>query len=288
MFTENKKGKTDTVRLILGGIFLALIVAFVFATFFNYSKSGGVIEAASASMEDILAFFTRVLYPLFEVLLGLNVVGQNNVFLVILSFILISIIVVGTLDSVEIFGSDSEAGLINFAIGIIVSIIGVRFMPPNLWDSLAAPSSAFVATVLVGMPFLALFFVTMKLKSPMARKLFWIFYIVFLSYLIILPVKGGSGTRDFLGVYVAFLTLSLIMLIFGSKILGFFYKEKEKAALEDLLGNLDIKKRHKIREEIIQWQAILNDTNASAGDKANASKKLSDLKGQYGQDLARI
>ncbi|MCK4553299.1 hypothetical protein KAT80_03785 [Candidatus Pacearchaeota archaeon] len=285
---ESKRGQIGVTQIILGLLIAFLAIIGVVAIIDITQEGGNVGDAIMNSFNEVSTFFMTVLGPTFGFLLNLGNDDNTN-FLIVLTFILISIIVVGTLDSVNIFGEDKQGGLVNLAIGIIVSIIGVRFMPPDIWMSLTAPSSAFVATILVGAPFAALFFVTMKLKFNLAGKLLWLFYIIFMSYLIFFPVSvtGGSRQNDFMWIYIVFLVLAGIMMFFDSTVRRYWYKEKYKSEVEKQLGTLGIKQRAKLRGEISDWQDIIGDSTASPGDRKQAKKELDKVKAMYG-DVSSI
>ena len=254
---KSKRG----VNIGFSGVILALMVLFVViiavVTLINYSRFGqsDLGSALQQAIETVTDTFMQILGPLFRAILGLGA-NTNTNFLMILTFVLLSIIIVGALDSVNIFGDDNKGGIINLFVGVIVSIIGVRFMPTDLWISLTAPSSAFVATILVGAPFLALFFVTMKIKYPLARKLVWLFYLIVLSYLILFPVPGGRaeigllGLNDFAWIYIVFWILAILMLFFETFVRKFIFKQTAETALLQSLGVDYAKRAAEIEEEI--------------------------------------
>ncbi len=285
---KERRGQVGVTQIVLGsiGLFLIIVLGIALVDWSNNGRSdfGGALQN---SLDSVSTNFMTVLGPLFNVLLNLGEDANTN-FLVILTFILISIIIVGTLDSVNIFGDDNKGNLTNLAVGIIVSIIGVRFMPNNMWLSLTAPSSAFVATILVGAPFLALFFVTMKLKYPLARKLLWLFYIIFMSYLIFFPGEMGrdqispGGWNDFIWIYIVFLVLAGIMLFFDSTVRRYIGREKHQHAVEKQLATKSIEERHELRNEIDKWQEIASDRKTPKDDRNEAKKQLRELKNLYG------
>ena len=197
----------------------------------------------------------------------------------VLTFILISIIVVGTLDSVNIFGDNQKGNMINLAVGIIISIIGVRFMPSNMWESLTAPSSAFVATVLVGAPFLAVFFVTMKIKHTLARKLLWLFYLIFMSYLIF----TASGGNDFKWIYTIFLASAVVMLFAEGIIRVYINKQSKTSALYETLGLKDSERLAKIEGQINELTKAIDSTRS-----ADIKRDLNKLKGELIEEYKRI
>ena len=277
-----KRGQSSVSQaiLILIGIFLAFVGIAAAINIIQHDDAVG--EAIANGFGDVGGGIMTVLGPLFNLLLNLQNDTNTN-FLMVLSFILIVIIIVGTLDSVQIFGQDDKQGkIVNFAIGIIVAIIGVRFMPADLWSSLTAPSSAFVATILVGAPFAALFFATMKIKSPLVGKLLWTFYLVFMSYLIFFPSEGAGFGNDFMWIYIVFLVLAGIMMFFDSTVRDFISREKHKLELSKLKSDLSVKDRAKYRQQIKEWREIASDPDAPENDKKQARRKLNRLEQEYG------
>jgi len=287
----NKKGQIGLTQIIVG--FIVLVIASILILSLISYSGGGTSNIGDAIEEGYMQFsdlFLRIAGPLFTALLGLGEDSGIN-FLMILTFILVSIIIVSTLDTVNMFGDDpKKAGLINLAIGIIVSIIGVRFMPPDMWLSLTSPSSAFVATLLVGIPFFALFFVTMKIKFPLARKGLWLFYLIFMSYLIFYPVAGtrsqiGGGLNDFAWIYIIFFGLGIMMLIAEAIIRKFIFKESGKSALIRSLG-IDYTKRladikAEISDLIAKEAAITGTTSHDESLKKNITGEIERLKDEY-------
>lgn len=286
----DKRGQTNTVSYVVYGVLALFLLVVLITTVVTYSNGGGGASgfgtAFSESFGIVLGTVGDVLDPIFSPLLGLD--GSDGIDLVrILAFILVAVVVVGTLDSISLFENMGDRGsnAINFVIGIIVSIIGVRFMPDDIWQSLTAPSSAFVATLLVGLPFLAFIFVSFKIKNKIVTKLMWLFYILFMSYLVFFPESGGFN--GFSVVYLIFLVLAFVMFILDANIRRWWYKGKADREIEKELGEMSIIDRKQLRGEIAKWQEILVDSSASKRDKATARTKLAELKGIYG-DISSI
>ena len=273
----NFKNKGQT---IFSNILIASIVLFVIAVGVVAATNWSCPSSISSSFETVSEIVIDILGPFFGFLLNLESTADMNVkFLIVLAFIMISIIIIGTLDSMNLFGKENKGNLINFVVGIVTSIIGVRFMPPEMWKSLTTPSSAFVATLIVGIPFLALGFVSMKIKFSLARKAVWLFYLVVLGYLI--------AINDEILIYVIFAVLAGIMFFFDASVRRYFYTEKSKLEIETMIGKLTLKERKTIRDEIRAYQEIVADVNAPLKDKVDAKAILIDLEKQYG-DINRI
>jgi len=261
-------------------IFIGILVLFILAIALVSVSNWNGPSSISSAVEVVSTSVMNVLGPLFRFLLNLDSFTDSNLqFLVVLAFIMISVIIIGTLDSINIFADTRNGNLINFVIGIIVSLIGVRFMPPDLWASLTFPSSAFVATMVVGVPFLALGFVSFKVKFGLARKTIWLFYLVVLGYMI--------AVSNHAIVYLIFAILAGVMMFFDSTVRKFYYGEKAKADIESMVGKMTLKERKAIRDEIRYYQEIIADPNSPSKDRQDARVFLEDLKKQYG-DVNRI
>jgi hypothetical protein len=276
----------------VAGVIFGLLVAFVaivllIAIYGTTNGSGDFSSSLQNSFETVTNGFLTFLGPLFNVLLGLDGLEENIQFLVILTFVLISIIVVATLDSSGLFGGDEKSKIVNFAVGIIVAIIGVRFMPQDMWASLTAPSTAFVATILAAIPFFAFFVLTMSIRAMWVRKLLWLFYMLFMSYLIFFPLTRTAGTTTFAWIYGIFLFLGAIMLFFDSGVRRFWNIEKGKLDIEKNIGKMKLTQRRNLRVKIEQYQDIVGDPGASATDIASAKKELAKLRALYG-DLSSL
>jgi hypothetical protein len=281
MLFRNKKGENMASKaiavLLIGFLAIVGIITLIDVT----STETSFVDSLINSFDEASKLFMNILGPLLKGVLDLG--GDKNDFLKILSFILVSIVVVGTLDSVNIFGENKEGNLINLIIGIIVSIIGVRYMPNDIWASLTAPSSAFVATLLAGAPFAALFFVTMKIKYPLARKLLWLFYFVFMSYLIFFP-EGGANS--FTWIYAIFLVLAGVMMYFDSTVRKYIREEIVMTNLAKGLSVDAIKRRAEIQTEIKGYIASKRETRNKA-ERKQIDDEIARLKEEY-KELGRV
>jgi hypothetical protein len=279
----NKKGKQSIGVIALEVILGLFLLVFILLTVFNQGDY-------SSSLDALKNFFVQVLQPLFNFLLNLD--GTND-FLMVISFILMIIIVTGVLDAANLFGgSDSQNNVLNLVLGVIISIIGIRFMPSDVWGSLTAPSSALVASVLMGLPFLAIFLIGMKMKSVPARKVLWMFYFIFTSYLVFRrPENYGTGSgaffQGFAWIYLIFVLASLLMLLFDGQVRALINREKGKVEMEKVLSDLDVKERYNLRKEAEAHRKIFADPTASKRDRKIAEDKIKDLEKIYG-DLSSI
>jgi hypothetical protein len=270
---KNKRG--NILSAILISVFVIFVSLAIFLSFYNSDGSAkGFLGGLENAVEDSISVVQLILTPVFEILLGLDTANGNIPLLKILAFILVSIIVVGSLDSIGLFGEAEKGHVLNFVVGIIVAIIGVRFMPDNLWESLTAPSSAFVATIFMALPFIALFFVTMKFKSPLVRKLLWAFFVCIVMYILFTSPnlsKGASTT------YIVFSVLAAIILVTDGAVHNFFRMERERRRLGGVVSETTLQERIKLRRKIKELLRMLPETEDTE-EKASINLQIKELK----------
>ncbi|MCR4323434.1 MAG: hypothetical protein NUV37_00485 [Nanoarchaeota archaeon] len=266
----NKRGQNIFAGVVVG---ILIIFAGIFLIGW-FALEGGTAEKG---MNLVSELFMTILGPIFKAVLGLDQTGQNNAFLMVLTFLLASIVIVSTLDSVNIFGESKAGHLANFFVGIIVAIIGVRFMPKDLWMSLTSPASAFIATLLIGLPFLAMFFITMKIRSRLANKVIWLVYFAFLSYLIATGTFGVEGAKATLWVYIIFAVLSLLMFWFDATFRRLIYKERADLGISKAKGSRALAQINTLTTSIEAYQNIIANPMALPADKVAARKHIKEI-----------
>lgn len=265
---NNKRGQ-KFLSVFLIGIILLFVGAVGWAMLFNHS---GFAQSVSSATDSTI----NAIGPFFRTLLG-STGDSNQDFLAILAFILVMIVVVSTLDSVNIFG-DKGGHLVNFIVGTIVAIIGVRFMPNNLWASLTAPSSALVATILVGLPFLALFFMTMAMKKySLANKVIWLIYSGFMAYLVATASFGVSGADARNWVYIIFTILGVGMLLFDSQVRKIVYQERVKASIASTKGGAALRQINDLKLKIEDYQKVVANDNSTVAEVEEAEKRIKNI-----------
>lgn len=169
---------------------------------------------------------------IFRPLLGSS--AGDNPITGILVFFLVMFVVYGILSAVNIFG---EKPWINMVIGALVAIIGIRFIPSGFLESAAMPSSAFVLILLMGIPFILLFFILQKVNNSIVRRVVWAGFAVIN---IILWINNAANNSDRLGyglwIYPAIAAASLIALWFDGTLQRFLRKGKAKRVIEAYSG----------------------------------------------------
>lgn len=276
---KSERGQLSTPVWIIYGLLILFIVAIVIVTFIGVVGEGvPFIDSLSNSISYVSEGFMKIFGGIFNVLLNLR--GDQDIqFLMVVTFILIFIIISATLDSFNLFGDTDTVSsrVLNLVAGIIVSAIGVRFLPQDMWLALTVPSSAFVATILAGIVFVPLTMLTLAAgRHPWLVKLGWIGYIVTFGYILLNPDSTVSNSVKL--AYGVFVILAGIMLFFDSTVRRFFYREKAKYDAEDLISNVNLVKRRKLREELEEMQKTYIDSNASKSERARARKRIEQIK----------
>lgn len=273
---RGKRGQNKTVMGVVSVFIglLVLMIGFKFLANDDISFAGfgnAVTEGADA--------FYGILKPLFNFLLNLDKVPGDYGFLALASFIMIFIVILATMDATGLFGNAGQAKFINFIIGLIVAIIGVRYMPPTLWSSLTQPSSALVPTILVGLPFAVLAFMTAKIDSSLVRRLVWLLYASWLGWLV--------AETEFIP-YVIFLVLAIIMMAFDGTIRNAWHKIRARDAIVKAINtNVAPLERYKLRKEIKANYKIMADSDATDAERQAAKDRIKQLEDLYG-DLQLI
>ncbi len=183
--------------------------------------------------------------PVFEALLGSSESG-NQFVIQILAFILVTLIIYGVLDSVNIFGGK---GGLNFIIALIVSLIGIRFLPSDLLQTMALPSSALIAAIVLLIPFvIAFYIIEVKMKEhPIAGKLIWTAFGIIIIFLWFSNWEN-SNLDGYRWIYPAMVVACFIVLWFHGTIQKWFRRAKDEESF-GITGNIarDIV-QNKIRE----------------------------------------
>ncbi len=128
----------------------------------------------------------------------------------ILVFILVSVVMFGIFDKVSIFGKKNK--WINFVIGGVLGLIGVRFLPDDIIIGLSTPTTALTALIFAGLPFLAVYFIANtnftdnKGNNTVFPKFIWLAYSVFVLIMSIINyVKTPNLATLLIGIVFAIL-----------------------------------------------------------------------------------
>ena len=158
-----------------------LLISVLFMGLFSVIVAAQAITSTSQGMDEAIQAIKDVGNPIFKALLGSSATGEQWV-VQILAFLLVTLVVYGLLTTIGVFGSKPW---VNFMVGLLVAVLGTRFIPPDILTQLAVPSSAFVVILVLGLPLILLFYL-MKDLPRIARRTAWVIYgvLVFILWVI--------------------------------------------------------------------------------------------------------
>jgi len=266
---RNKKG-LNSFAVVLGIIVILFLVPFVI-----YLLGGDPVGTAFGSTVDLVDRY--VIQGIFAPILGLgdNVVQFGDL-MVVLAFILVLIVVAGTLDSIALFGDSIGGKFANFTIGVIIALIGVRAMPDGLWEHLAAPTSALAGALIAGIPFAAMIFITSKSKSRIFNKLLWLIYVLLFAYIVITRTLGGDRWTTGLVTYSIFAVLGLFMLIFDAQVRAWFWKERVATGVSNAKGKAALIQVQNLKKKLEGYQSVLADDSSTEAEIKKARDNIKD------------
>jgi hypothetical protein len=189
----------------------------------NYKLLGVLLVASMMLLPLVSATLVddakNLISPVFKALFGTAAGASSGTLTTqVLMFTLVTLVVFGVLSAINIFGEGKD--WLNVLIGAIISIIGIRFLPAGFLESAAMPSSAFVIILVMGIPFLILFWIIERqVKNSSVRKILWVFYAILIAVLWYYnynnnpTLKGSSAMWLYPG-----LILACAIVIWGDKL----------------------------------------------------------------------
>ena len=222
-----------------GGFFVL-----VFAVFLLLQLT---LVAAATQTERFTEFLDGVggfVEPVSTRILG-DYSGTDELALQVLAFLLVALVVYGVLSMVNFFGPGKE--WINVLIGVIVAIIGVRFMPSGFLEAATLPSSALVMFLVLVVPFIVTFYVIHhSVNNQMVRRALWAVYGVTLLVLWVYnylnntsPVAGFLYPAIFLGILAAFAFDGTFQKWWNKSRADQMIAEGARDAIDRLVGEID-------------------------------------------------
>ncbi len=149
--------------------------------------------------------------------------GKHNLLDRILIFALVFAVIYGIFASVEFFGKFST-----IVISLVMSLLGVRFIPDNFLMSLIAPTNALTALILFGLPFLVVFLITTKeynrgtKDNPISiqmnkniQRIVWGVYLLFCIWMYITNLTKDLSVQIVNWISLIFCFISLFMILFS-------------------------------------------------------------------------
>ena len=150
---------------------------------------------------------TRAGGPLFGALFG-DVQAGSDLFVKTLIFLLVLLVVSSVLQTIDFF---QDRYWIQFFIGAIISILGIRFLPQDFIESITLPSSAFVAAVAIGFPLVLYGFLMERLfkDKPHIRRAGWVLFGVIITVL-----WSYNYDKPFFWIYPGFILACILAFLF--------------------------------------------------------------------------
>lgn len=273
---KGKRGNTLSNVILIGILVIFGIIGFLYAN--SAIKGDSSSTAAEGIVKQVMDVTIGIFNSTIGLLLGTGNLNADLAFLRIIVFILISIIIVGTFDSVNIFGEGPNSKWTNLLVGVIVAIIGVRFLPEDMWAALTAPSSAFVFAIMMGLPLVALIFIITKTRVEIVRKVMVAAYIIGLIWLFFLLDSSTYRTMA-----LVFMVVALILLLFDRQFISYVRKERSESELAKSIDELNVLERKRLRDEVKKYNEVLLDADANEEDRESAENRLKEIKKLYGK-----
>ncbi|HRZ85890.1 MAG TPA: hypothetical protein P5277_03855 [Candidatus Paceibacterota bacterium] len=268
-FTKKNNYKDSNLLLIVGLCLSLLIIAGVFIIAINsdITLTGNTItgyapltvESTTNFIKSFIGGIQEIGKPIFDPLLGQSS-SEPVTFSKILIFILVALVISGLIDITNVFGSYENRWL-NFAIGIIVSILGIRFIPNDLITQIALPSSALVASIGIILPFIIYgLFVYQTIKGTTFRRTAWSLFGIVLAILWVY-----NSEKEWSWLYPAILGILIILIIFDAVIKNWWYRGMSREAYEEM--SKSYRGKTLVRIQALQDQLILPGTTENRKDE---------------------
>jgi hypothetical protein len=150
-------------------MFGLLVVSFVLVSMFAVSVSALEAVDFSNAIDGVMQVGEEAFGPI----LGVDEMATNYggaVFSKLLLVILVTLVVFAVLDQFNLFAGKRKTQTI---IGIVLGILGTRFLPTSMLEAVIFPASALVAAISVGLPFIVYGVLVSKLTNGLQRRALW-------------------------------------------------------------------------------------------------------------------
>ena len=235
---------------------------------FTFSILASLVVAATPTLSESLTKFINGVKaffgPIFKALLG-ETTDEGNFTAKILVFLLAVVVIAAVLNMVP--GFADRMG-INIIVSVIVSILGVRFLPADIFGALALPSSSLVASLTIGLPFIIYFFLLQRIGSPMVRRAGWVLFAA-----VTISLWWINRTKPFYIIYVFILIGCIIAFWFD----GVLHRFLGSARRERRVAGITRSQENRIITEIKDAQKALA-TATTPADRTAIKAEIESLK----------
>lgn len=254
-------------------ILFSSLLVFILLEIVLISAAGSTASANFAgNFKTVADAITSSVQPFFQFLFG-NYNDSGAFSYQILTFILVALICYAVLDNSGLF---SDRHWINVAIGIIVALLGIRFLPTELIAEAAMPSGALTLTLLLVVPVIIAGYLISRFDNPYIRRALWAVFAAVIVFLWIYNLNNTAlGAASWL--YPLIALFCLLAFAFDGTLHRFLSKGLASATVErtknierdKLTGEIKTlvtalgsattaRDRNRIRKEIEQKQKALN------------------------------
>jgi hypothetical protein len=241
----------------LFGLLIASFVIISLSASFVSAQGLGVI---AEFIDDTVEGFT----PLLEPALGVDTSvagGGGTLFSKALMVILVILVIMAILEQINFFSGRKKS---QFLVGLIIGILGVRFLPNNLVDGMLFPSTALIGAITIGIPFVVYFFVLEKLDNPMVRKVGWILFGALMFIM-------ASYNDEVMNLYFVFIAVCAIAFWLDGTLHRWFSKSMVKMTLEAGVAE----RRSLIVDEIDELRRQFSASGLTDKQRKNLLRKIS-------------
>lgn len=238
MVEKNVKG-----FLVLGilGLFMISMMAGVIAST-DAEQAGEIIGTQAGEFgREVGAFFTGLFG---DTLLGNDTLGRIFMALLIGMFVYSAL---GTF-----FNKEDQKWVLNLAT-IAATGLAILGLPKDFLESVLTGYGAMGAAILMIVPFLVIFWFTVKVKNVMLARGIWLFYTVYYFAMYLSELFGGISQTwpNFVAI-----VLGGIMFLFILKVRNLIFKEELVSNVEEATKRMNENKAAKdISEEIWRGQS---------------------------------
>lgn len=248
------------------------VVLFISLMLVSFVSSQPVTQQISESAKS---FYDNIFEPFGKFLLGQNTSDGELFFGKLLLFILLSSIIVITLNTFNQF--QGKKGLL---ISVIISILAVRYINYDWLSTILLPYTALGITITALIPFILFFFMVEKglVGQPTLRKICWIFAaVVFMGLFIYrntavvstgIPGTGFTISAGFNPSYIYLIAagLSVVMLFLDKTIQRAFAKARAE--------NVNEIRKIKVEADLVEEYNKITKQLAEGNIESNKAKAL--------------
>jgi len=220
------------------GVVLGLFLLSILIVPIMVSAASDPLAPVADIFNSAISAVVSVLKPILEVLVGeLAGSGTAEVSQFFLAKLLMVVIVFSVTYAVlNMTGVFSNTRWVLWVGSFAVSIIGVRFLTPEMIRIAVLPNSAFAVALTAIIPFILWAFITLRVPSRALRRTMWVFFaVIFFGIWAVRSEQLANDGTSFLGtlgyIYPVAGLLALLMAVFDGTLRKWWNTMKAEKAL---------------------------------------------------------